>query len=704
MAQANVKLTVDASQATRALRGVNNQTKNLQSSFGFLKSAVAGVGLTVLARQAVNTSANFQKLNVRLGLLTKASGTFARSQELAAQAQRTFGLSATEALEGITDITARLQPLGVGVEEIKTTFFGFNTAAKLAGASAMESSNAFRQLAQALGSGRLQGDEFRSISEQIPTILKPVADELGTTVGELKKFSSEGKITSGVVIRALKKIETEGGKSLASLLKNDPTQVFKNLGNEAENLSRAFCDRLAPAVLPVIRGITELTRVITDFINSGAGQVTLTFTAIAVAAKGVAIITPVIIGQLATLATSFQAAAINSALASTGLKGVAAASFVAAGGITKTTIALSALKIALVKTGIGAAIVILGTLAARFIDNKNSAKEAADAAKAFDDNIKGITETAPQTEAALNDLTIANKEFQLSQLGTNRNDRGTAKRLEREIKLLKDKKTILDGEVARQKEINQNEKFNEKLINTLKSITSLEDQILGKKKDQITLDQQIAEIRKNFSEQDAETLIKLIKEEFLLKKQADAIKKKNEEAKKYKETITAVGVEIEANIKDNLREAIIGAQSFGDAMNNVLDRIKSKLIDLALDEMFKGFQSGFSGEKQEKGGLGGFLGGLVGGLFRANGGPVKAGQPYVVGERQPELFVPNRSGTILPSVPSGDNITNIVNVSVDASGSSVEGDGAMSQQLGQTIALVVQETIVREKRNGGLLA
>ena len=64
MAQANVKLTVDASQATRALRGVNNQTKNLQSSFGFLKSAVAGVGLTVLARQAVNTSANFQKLNV----------------------------------------------------------------------------------------------------------------------------------------------------------------------------------------------------------------------------------------------------------------------------------------------------------------------------------------------------------------------------------------------------------------------------------------------------------------------------------------------------------------------------------------------------------------------------------------------------------------------------------------------------------------
>ncbi len=38
--------------------------------------------------------------------------------------------------------------------------------------------------------------------------------------------------------------------------------------------------------------------------------------------------------------------------------------------------------------------------------------------------------------------------------------------------------------------------------------------------------------------------------------------------------------------------------------------------------------------------------------MRAEGGPVSAGQPYIVGERRPELFIPNQSGTILPSVPS----------------------------------------------------
>lgn len=39
----------------------------------------------------------------------------------------------------------------------------------------------------------------------------------------------------------------------------------------------------------------------------------------------------------------------------------------------------------------------------------------------------------------------------------------------------------------------------------------------------------------------------------------------------------------------------------------------------------------------------------VGSLFRAEGGPVEAGQPYIVGERGPELFMPSGGGTIIPN-------------------------------------------------------
>ena len=289
MAEAVVRLRVDASGATRALNGVQQKTNQLQNSFNGLRNIIAATGIAVVGTQAVRTAANFEKLNVRLGLLTKASGTFARSQEIASDAQKAFGLSATEALEGITDITARLAPLNVGVEDIKSTFFGFNTAAKLAGASTIEASNAFRQLAQALGSGRLQGDEFRSISEQIPTLLAPVADELDKTVGELKKFASQGKITSEVVLRALRKIEKDGGASLKELIANDPTQVFKNLSNETENLSRAFGESLMPVVIPVVKALTEITEAATDFVNSPIGQTALIFAGIALAAKGAAV-------------------------------------------------------------------------------------------------------------------------------------------------------------------------------------------------------------------------------------------------------------------------------------------------------------------------------------------------------------------------------------------------------------------------------
>ena len=206
MAEAVVRLRVDASGATRALNGVQNQTNKLQNSFNGLRNAIAATGIVLIGKQAVTTSANFEKLKVRLGLLTKESGTFAKSLQIATDAQKAFGLSATEALEGVTDITARLAPLKVGVDDIRTVFFGFNTAAKLAGSSAIESSNAFRQLAQALGSGRLAGDEFRSVSEQVPTILAPIAEELGVTIGQLKKLAADGKLTSDVVLRALARV------------------------------------------------------------------------------------------------------------------------------------------------------------------------------------------------------------------------------------------------------------------------------------------------------------------------------------------------------------------------------------------------------------------------------------------------------------------------------------------------------------------
>jgi tape measure domain-containing protein len=647
VAEAVVRLRVDASGATRALNGVQNQTNKLQNSFNGLRSAILASGVVLVGRQAVKTSANFEKLNVRLGLLTKSSADFAKSQQIAADAQKAFGLSAVEALEGVTDITARLAPLGTSVEDIRTVFFGFNTAAKLAGASAIESSNAFRQLAQALGSGRLAGDEFRSVSEQVPTVLAPIAEELGVTIGELKKLAAEGKLTSDVVLRALGRVGNEGSGFLKELLKNDPTQVFKNFSNATEDLSRAFGDELRPAVENVTKLLTDFIVSVTEFVKSDAGQAAIMITKIAGAAKLLAVGIPLVTSALTALLVKINMVGVQSLIASGGFTGMQAASLLAAGGIGKVTLALGALKIAIATTGIGLLVVGVGALATKLVQATRNQKE-------FNKALKDGNEIALRAEMAKVDKRRFDILKRLATAEQNNNKRAInslTKQLNLEHENYKVLRDRLNEEIKKTNEIDrQNEKLEEQ----------------GKIQDEN--------------------------------------KKKTEE---LKEKMTEVGEEIESSIKNNLRESITGAQSFGQAMTNVLNKIRDKIIDAQIDKLLGQFGENFGSASTggQRKGIGGFLGGFLGGLFRANGGPVKAGQPYIVGERQPELFIPRSSGTILPSVPTGGGGTtnNMITVNVDASGTSVQGSGSEADQLGGLIASVVQATIIDEQRSGGLL-
>ena len=89
---------------------------------------------------------------------------------------------------------------------------------------------------------------------------------------------------------------------------------------------------------------------------------------------------------------------------------------------------------------------------------------------------------------------------------------------------------------------------------------------------------------------------------------------------------------------------------------------------------------------------------------KAAGGPVMGGTPYIVGEKGPELFMPGRSGTIIPNDALGGGSTSVV-VNVDASGNSnVQGDQAQAKQLGVAVSAAVQAELVKQQRPGGLLA
>jgi len=197
------------------------------------------------------------------------------------------------------------------------------------------------------------------------------------------------------------------------------------------------------------------------------------------------------------------------------------------------------------------------------------------------------------------------------------------------------------------------------------------------------------------------------------------------EADLLKEKFMEIGESVEQGIVSNLTDAVMGTKSLADAAISVLNDLKRKLVEVAMQRAVSGignkiggFLGGiFGGGKKSGGGLfsGGGGGGGVGfgsvnlgissGLSFANGGRPPVGKASLVGERGPELFVPKSAGTIIPNnAMGGDSVTNMVTVNVDASGSSVQGSTADAQQLGQAIGQAVQAQLIKEKRAGGLLA
>ena len=141
-----------------------------------------------------------------------------------------------------------------------------------------------------------------------------------------------------------------------------------------------------------------------------------------------------------------------------------------------------------------------------------------------------------------------------------------------------------------------------------------------------------------------------------------------------------IGRTIEDGIVSAIEGAIKGTKTLGEVANSVLNQLSSKFLKLGINKLLGGLP-------------------IIGDLFKAEGGPVSGGSPYIVGEKGPELFVPNSSGNIVPNHAMGGSMV----VNVDASGSSAEGDSDRSRQLGELIGAAVQSEIIRQQRPGGTL-
>lgn len=217
------RFTGSAHNAGKATEHFERSTKNLTVALGSL-GGYFGV------RQLVEYADTWTLINARVNLVTKShEQAMAVQEELFRIANQTRNtLAATSVL--YTRLALNGDQLGRSHRELLQVVESVNAAMLLSGATGVEAAQAMRQIAQALGAGRVQGDEFRTMMEAMPLVARAVADEMGVALGDLYKLSEKGLIDVQTVIDAL----IERNEELVTLAEDMPFtvgQAFEVLHN-----------------------------------------------------------------------------------------------------------------------------------------------------------------------------------------------------------------------------------------------------------------------------------------------------------------------------------------------------------------------------------------------------------------------------------------------------------------------------------------
>ncbi|MGE3246363.1 MAG: tape measure protein [Beijerinckiaceae bacterium] len=271
--------------------------------------------------------------------------------------------------DAVADLYARLtrssKEFGASQQQISTATETVAKALKLSGATAAETSSTLIQLGQALGSGKLQGDELRSLLENAPVIAQSIAKEFGVATGELKKLGETGQLTSARVFKALV---------------NAAPEIEKAFGKTTATTQDAFKALEAAAVKFV--GQSASVKVATQSMGAGVNMLAKNFEVVATGAAALGVVmavrlvaaglTPAASALLATTRAAAGSVPALTALNATMLGTVAASN---AGALSMRGLSGA---LALVGGPAGAAILGIGAAAIYFSSKSQEAKQRSD--------------------------------------------------------------------------------------------------------------------------------------------------------------------------------------------------------------------------------------------------------------------------------------------------------------------------------------
>lgn len=230
------------------LSDTQNGTQRVRSGFSSWALTLTGVysalgiikGIMASIQGFMNKSDEFVGADARLNLINDGLQTQEELQNRVLKAANNTRASYT----ATADLVAKIGLTGAMKtnEEAVGMAEKVNKLLKIGGGGAAQNEAALLQFSQSLASGRMQGDEFRSLTENAPALMNTLAKGMGVSRGSLKEMSSDGLLTTETIIEAMKHMGTEIDEQFARIpvtFGDNMTQLSNTLGTWMADMAEA---------------------------------------------------------------------------------------------------------------------------------------------------------------------------------------------------------------------------------------------------------------------------------------------------------------------------------------------------------------------------------------------------------------------------------------------------------------------------------
>ena len=249
----------NASNAARSTLLFQRSAQGLEATLMRLQTLMTGGLFGMAALSIAKTADEMQGLENQVRLVTQG-------EEQREEVQRRLLVIANKNFADIEAVTGSYQrnafalaQLGKSQMDVLNFTDALSLAMRTGGRSMLEQKSAVYQLSQAMGAGKLMGDEFRSISENAPILLKYIAKEMGVAQGALKELGSEGKITSEIIYNAMMKARPEMEK-MAQSLPITMSQAWQQVNNSYKTFIDNFMNGtggMSQGIASMLQGVAK---------------------------------------------------------------------------------------------------------------------------------------------------------------------------------------------------------------------------------------------------------------------------------------------------------------------------------------------------------------------------------------------------------------------------------------------------------------